>query len=342
MLLIQRSRNSANLPIDSLAIRKPNYIVLRMSSKSLVGAFVLAPFVFSSFVVAAPDAIAVTPSMEGLDEEVKNDLPSFDLARISFLQTGAMDFEDADADLTLSQFEFRSFFAKPIELFEGLSLIPLISYRFTDVDLDGINSPILHDEALHSISLSSILFKNFEGTSWFAAGWTRAELATDFQSIDSDSFTYDVAAGVGYRFSDTFTLAVGAAVLNINSDVQVYPGINFDWKPNECIQVGLYGPSFRAAYEVNERWNLAVRGMPTGGSWVYNTDFDITQTLDITSYTLGLYTENNIFGNFWLSAGVGYSFLGNLEVRDNDGSNGVDTDLDGAPFAEVAIGLRRW
>lgn len=313
-----------------------------MSSKHLAGALLLAPVMSATLASAAPATLAVTPSVEGIDQEVKDDLPSFDLARLSYLQTGGMDFEDIDADLTLSQFEFRSFFAKPVEIIKDLNFIPMIGYKFTDVDFDGLNTPLLHDEALHSIYLSGVFFKNFDNSPWFAAGWTRAELATDFQSVDSDAFTYDVALGVGYRFSESFTLGAGAAVLNINSDVQVFPGINFDWQPNECLQIGLYGPNLRAAYTVNDRWNLAVRGMPTGGSWVYNTDFDITQTLDITSYSLGLYTENNLFGNFWLSAGVGYSFLNNLEIRDNDGSNGIDTDLDGAPFAEIAIGLRRW
>ncbi len=313
-----------------------------MSSKPLFGSLCLAPFLVATAHAGEPTLITAPPAVQEAADSYLEALPAFDLGRIAYLQTGGMDIDGTNSDLTLRKFEFRSFFSKPITVLGGVAIIPMFSYEMTNVDFDGFRNPLLHDEDLHSFSLSTFLFKDFQNTPWFAAGWANAELATDFQNVGSDSFTYDVALGVGYRLSDTFTIAAGAAAININSDVEFYPGINFDWKPNDTFQVGLYGPNLLATYTMNEAWNLSLRGTPNGGTWVYNNDINQSRTLDISSYTLGIYTENNVFGNFWLSAGVGYTFLGEIEVRNNHGANSTSRDLDSAPYAEISLGLRRW
>ncbi|WP_411827424.1 DUF6268 family outer membrane beta-barrel protein [Luteolibacter sp. AS25] len=279
---------------------------------------------------------------EILKAETRFDLPPFDLGRISFLQTGDMDFEGSDGDLSLTTYGFRSFFTEPIELAEGLVYIPMLSYYATSLNFDDADAFPLHDEDLHAVSLHSFFIKTFRNSPWFGTAWNRVEFATDYQSPGSDSLTFDGAIGVGYKFNDNLSIALGGAVTGINGDVEFFPGINFDWKATENLRMGLYGPNFLATYTVTEKWNLSVRGEPTGGNWVFRDDDGKSRTIDLSSYGLGLYTEHNLYGNLWLTAGGGYTFGNEIERRSNGGGNSITSDLDGAPYMQIALGLRRW
>ena len=312
-----------------------------MSMKPLFGSICLAPLLSATAVAGEPIPLTVS-APEPSEPTLREELPSFDLAQLSYLQTGEMDIDGSNADLMLRSFEFRSFFLKPVTILDGLSFVPMIRYKQTNVDFNNLNNPFLHDEDLHKISLSTFFFKKFRNSPWFGVGYTNIDLSSDFQDIDSDAFTYDFALGVGYRISDTFTIAAGAAIIGVNSDSSIFPAINFDWKPNDSFQVGLYGPNFLARYTVNDAWNVSLRGLPNGGTWVYNNDLGQSRTLDITSIAVGLYTEHNIYGEFWLSAGVGYTFANEIEIRNNHGGNSTSRDMDSVPYGEIALGLRKW
>ena len=93
-------------------------------------------------------------------------------------------------------------------------------------------------------------------------GYARAEMATDFQAISADDLTFDLAASIAYRFSDTFTLGAGFIVTNLNGNDEILPGINFDWAPSEDFRAGIYGPNLLATYTFSENWNISLDGTP--------------------------------------------------------------------------------
>ncbi len=274
--------------------------------------------------------------------EQLSDLPQVDLVQLGLSQTGEMDIDGNTGNLSVTTYELRSILSKPFALPGDITLVPMFTYTGTLLDFEDTGPFPLHDEDLHSLSLHLFGIKDFSGTSWFMGAWGRAELATDFQGIENDSFTFDTALGLGYKFSETLSVAVGAAATNINSDSEFYVGLNFDWKASDRLRFGIYGPNLLARYAVSDGWNISLRGNPGGGSWVYNDDLGRSRTIDLSSYQVGLYTENNIYGDFWLTAGGGFTFGNEIEVRNNHGANSFSRDMDGAAFARVMLGLRSW
>lgn len=270
-------------------------------------------------------------------------MADFEILRTDFLQTGGMDIDGNPGELSLTRLHTQMILSKPIELFGGISMIPNASYTFSQLDFDNTGLFPIHDEDLHAISLSSLFIKNFDNSPWMAIGWTNAELATDFQGISSDDFTFDIALGAAYQFSDTFTLGFGVVLLNINNDEQLFPGINFVWSPNEQFRMSLFGPNFRATYEMNDNWFLTLTGEPGGGVWNIKDDAGLSRSIDFDSYLIGINTHHRICKDFWFFAGLGYTFGNEIEIRANDGgAPSFSREMDGAPFARIGVSLANW
>jgi hypothetical protein len=276
--------------------------------------------------------------------EIENvDIPQFDIMRGAATQTGDMDLDGNPGDLSITKFEIRSLLSAPIQLWDGMSMIPIFSYNLTSLDFSGTGPFPLHDEDLHSASLHSFFIQDFGSSPWFAFAWTRAELATDFQGIQNEDFTFDVALGAFYRFSDTFTLGFGVAVTNLNGDTEFIPGVNFDWAAGENLRIGVYGPNLLATYNLSDSWYLSLSGEPGGGSWNIRDDAGNSRTIQLDSYWLALNTHHRLAGDLWLSAGVGYTFGNEIEIRSNRGGGAsFSNEMDGAPLARIALSLRKW
>jgi hypothetical protein len=254
-----------------------------------------------------------------------------------------MDIDGNPGELSVSRFEFRAILAEPITLWEGMSMIPVFAYNATSLDFSGTGAFPITDEDLHSASLQSIFIQDFQNSPWFAIAWTRAEMATDFQGIESEEFTFDIAAGLGYRFSHTFSLGLGFAVTNLNGDAAIYPGINFDWIPRENVRIGLNGPNIVATYNLSENWYVSLDGQPGGGNWNITDNAGNSRTIQLDSYWLGLNTHHRLAGELWMSAGVGYTFGNEIEIRGNRGNGpSFSREMDGAPLAQISLSLRRW
>lgn len=277
-------------------------------------------------------------------DALRDSLPAFDAVRATFTQTGDMELDKNSGDLAISKFEATAFLSEPIALTSDLTLIPLFTYGVTQLDFSGSPAGFpIEDEDLHSASLSAIFVQDFRNTPWFGIGWTRAEMATDYQGIGGEDFTFDVALGVGYRVSDTFTIGAGFVVTNLNGDEEIFPGINFNWAPCEKFVLGLYGPNLLARYNVNECWYLSLNGTPGGGNWNINDAAGDSRTIQLDSYWLSLSTNHRIAGELWLSAGVGYTFANEIEVRGNYGGGpSFSREMDGAALAQISLSLREW
>lgn len=275
---------------------------------------------------------------------VETKLPNFNVARALFSYADDMDFDDHDGSLSVTEFDLMSVLSRPVTVAGDIMLLPLVQYGWTGLDFDGVDAAApVGDEDLHSISLHLAAVKLNQGSPWFYGGWARAELASDFQHINGDDLTFDIAGGVGYRFSDSFTLAAGSAVLNINGDTWVCPGINFDWVVNDTIRVGLYGPVSLVSYSPGENWNFSLRGMPGGGVWNITDDNGDSKSIDLSSYQVGAFANRRLTGKLWLNAGVGMTVFNNIEYSDPDGDDKVlDEDMESGIFGQIGLSLKAW
>jgi hypothetical protein len=306
-----------------------------MTNPKLIAAIWLGCLLGAS--AGQPASVRVAPT--------ESKFTSLDVVTGSFTYTEGMDFDDLDGSLNVTKFDFLSLLSKPIHLGSDIMIVPAVQYGLTsfDFDFDGKHSTVAGDEDLHSLSLHLAAMKMSDASPWFYGAWFRAELASDFQHVNGDDFTFDIAAGVGYRFSDSFTLAAGAAVLNLNGDTWVCPGINFDWVVNDKTRIGLYGPLAFASYAPNEDWSFSLRGKPGGGIWNITDGFGDSKSVDLSSYQVGAFVSRRLTGKLWLNAGAGLAFANSLEYSDPDGDHKIlDEDMDSAFFGQIGLSLKAW
>ncbi len=271
-------------------------------------------------------------------------LPNMDAVMGRFTYSNEMDFEDIDGSLSVTEFDFLSVLSRPITVAGDIMLLPFVQYGLTSFDFDGVdNSFPIADEDLHSVSLHLAALKYDKTSPWLYGAWVRAELASDFQHINGDDFTFDVAGGVGYRYSDNFMIGVGGAVLGINGDTWFCPGINFDWVVSDKVRVGLYGPMPVVSYTPNDDWSFSLRGNPGGGIWNITDDNGDSKDVDLSSYQVGAYAGRRLTGKLWLNAGVGMTVMNNITYSDSGGDNEtLDEDMDAGWFGQIGLSLKTW
>lgn len=287
-------------------------------------------------VTAGEPAAVITPAAP------EHNLPNIDVVQGSYTYSDDMDFDDIDGSMSIQEFDFYTLLSRPITVAGDIMLIPALQYGYTGLEFNDVGGSDF-DEDLNAVSIHLAAIKMNEGSPWFYGAWARAEMASDFEHIDGDDFTFDIAAGAGYRYSDNLTLAFGAAVININGDAWVCPGINFDWKVNDEVRIGLYGPIAVASYTPNEDWILSLRGAPGGGVWNITDDNGVSRSIDVTSYQVGAYASRRLVDKLWLTAGAGVTTFNNLTIADPDGDNKVvDEDMESGFFAQIGLSLKAW
>ncbi len=285
-------------------------------------------------------SIIVCLSTSGL---AQTSMPDFSVASAEFSFAYGMDFKDRDGTLNSTRFEISSFLSKPLIPFPGLKITPQLRYEFTAFDFDHVTSPLaLRDEDLHAVSLSVVAIKSDSSSPWFYAGFAKVDLASDFQVISGDDFTFDLAGGGGYRFNEDFTLGVGVAITNLNGDVGIYPGINFDWKINDQLRVGQYGPLFNFAYTPSENWRFHLRGEPRGGIWNLTNDDGRSESIDLSSYQFGAFVSHRLAGELWLTAGAGATFGNEIRLTTPSGRKITAEEMDTGLFGQIGLRLTKW
>ncbi len=270
-------------------------------------------------------------------------VPEFDAVRALFSYSGEMNFEDGPGNLDVSRFELRAILAKPLTPFDGLTLIPIFEYRATSLDFNDTPAGFpINDEELHSVGVSSYALYSPQGSPWFFGGWARAEMASDFQDVGSDDFTFDIAAGAGYRFNDRFLLGIGGAAVNINGDATFYPGVAFDWIVSNEVRIGLYGPTFVAAYTPDENWEFSFRADSGGDVWNVRDSGGTSRSIDLTSYRLGLFASRRLTGDLWLTAGAGATVGNEIALTQPDGDELFEQEMDSGLFGQIGLRLKTW
>lgn len=271
------------------------------------------------------------------------DVPDFDAARAIVSHAGDIDFDGGPGSLEISRFELRSLLSKPLTPADCLTILPVFEYKATSLEFDDVPGGFpIRDEDLHSLNLSAYAFAARDGSPWIGIGWARAEMAGDFQDFGGDDFTFDVAGGIAYRFNEKFTLGFGGAVANLNGDTTFYPGIGFDWIVNDAVRIGLYGPTFIAAYSPDANWEFSFRGDSGGGTWNISDDAGKSRSIDLTSYRFGLFASRRLTGQLWLSAGAGATFGNEIRLTEPDGDKLFEQEMESGLFGQISLRLKAW
>lgn len=270
-------------------------------------------------------------------------LPAINAAALRFTYADDMDLDDDDGSLSVSRLQLFSVLSKPLTPLEGLTIIPAFEYKLTSLDFDGVSSAVpIRDEDLHSINLSALAISMRDDTPWMWTAFAQTKMNTDFQHVDGDDFTFDVAGGVGYRFSKSFVLGLGAAVANLNAHEQFYVGPNFDWVVNDSLRVGAYGSMFLATYKITDDWLLNLRGESGGGLWNITDEGGKSRAIDLTTYNLSLIASRRLTGNLWLNAGAGFTFANEIRLTRTSGDKIYTEDLDSGLFGTVSLTMLTW
>jgi hypothetical protein len=267
----------------------------------------------------------------------------FEAGRSTATYFGDMDLDDGPGSLDVMRFDIRALLSRPISPWPGLIVVPVFEYRLTHLDFDGVPDlyPI-RDEELHSLNLSAFAISRQENSPWFYGGWARTKMNSDFQDITDDDFMFDLAGGAGYSFDSGFTLGTGVAVLNLNGNVGVYPGIFFNWEVNDHFRMGLYGPIFTMAYSPDSDWTFSFRAETNGEISNITDDNGNSKAIDFTTYRLGVYVNRRLADQLWLRIGTGFSVGNKIELTDPDGDRIFKQDMDHGLFSHVALRLLAW
>lgn len=269
--------------------------------------------------------------------------PAFDAAGIQFSQTGNIDLDDGPGELDVTRFEMDGFLSAPIPLVDGWVWLPKAAYSLTALNTSDLAAnPAMDDEDLHSLSLSAMAFSMRDDSPWVSAAWVRAEMASDFQKIDGDDFTFDLAAGGGYRFNERFTFGLGAAVINLNGDAAVYPGVFCDWQAADHLRVGVYGPDLTIKFTAVDDWEFSVSGDPAGGVWNVTDDAGESRSIDFSSYRVGLYASRHLGGQRWITAGCGIVIGNELDYTEPDGDSIWERDGGNGFFGSIGLRIAAW
>lgn len=274
-----------------------------------------------------------------------NFFTGLNVARVEMVGSGGMDFDNSAAEVDDLTFEAGAFLSKPVDLFAGISMLPYFKYEAHFLRPDGVPAGIpLGDEDLHQLDLSFYLYRMESGSPWISGAWIGPSIASDFESVSDDDFFLNLAAGAGYRFSDKLIVGAGVGALNLTGDTAVYPGIGFFWNPSDDIFVALYGPNFRAGWELTDSWRLAFEVRPNGGIWNIDT-VGGSRNIDFSSFRVGLGSSHRLTEKLWLSYGGGVTLGNALNITSTDGSdlykNTLD-DLDQGFYGFVSLGLKAW
>ena len=270
-------------------------------------------------------------------------IPGFDFTKAYATFSGGMDIDNRSGDLDVYTLGARSALSQPISPSNSFTILPMAEYKVTRLNFSGTDAAFpIEDEDVHAISLSSFFLYSETSSPWIFGGWARAELATDFQHLNGDDVTFDVIAGVAYKFSDSLTVGLGGAVVNLNGDEEFYFGPAIDWKPSECFRAGLYGPNAVAIWTPSENWEFSLRGDTAGDEWNIRDADGNSTTLNFDSYRVGLFADRRLTGDLWLRVGGGVTIANEISYQKTNGKNLSTDDLDSGYFGEIALRLKVW
>jgi Domain of unknown function (DUF6268) len=263
---------------------------------------------------------------------------------------GQMAFDRTPGNLEIMNFRIHTLLSNPFPSADGWMIRPVFdcdttTLRFNDVptslpvDPGNLESFDVHASML---SFSTFALSSVDSSPWVLGGWGRVQLASDFQEVDSDDFTFDVASGIGYRFSDQLTLGLGALVTDLNVNQRLRPGIGLDWDISEHVRATALGTGWRLSYTPDEIWQISLRGEEMGEIWNIQDDARKSRSIDLRSYRIGVFINHRLSERLEIRIGAGAALTNEISLTSPGGRVLLRQGTDDGAFAEVGLTVTSW
>lgn len=293
--------------------------------------------IFLSFAAASP-AMGQAPDSEAIPRSSVDliDPAAFGFGRPAYMADvtvmDTQDFENRPGGLDF--LELRTILPMWTKKVGDLRVGASLSYNLSELDFNGLAG--LQGESLHTLEAQIGLFWRPEDSRWWGLGFLTSGVGTDFQSLSWDAVEVSGLGLLGYRYTETFTVAGGAFAQYGADEGMILPALGFIWQPGPFI-VQVTAPFVVLGWRATDRVTLSLSAYPSGGSWdiedpnVNRVELDGWQTAATVTYKA---TER-----VSISLRAGMNVGGELELR--DGNNNVVTNqtLESAPFGAVNV---RW
>lgn len=263
---------------------------------------------------------------------------------------GGTNFDQSPGNLEISDFGAHVLLCDELHLTDTLTFQPALDFSSTILRFNDVPTSILIDKNnLQSFSVypftigaSGLFCWTRPNTPWMFGAWTRSGMATDSRSIDSDDLAIDLAVGTAYRFSETLSCGVGAAVTDLSGNKKFYPGVGLDWQINDLFQVSLCGNILAMNWMPEEDWQISLRAYSAGENWNIYDDQGRSRDIDLRTYQIGLFINRRIFGNVSIGIGGGITFGNEISLDRTNGDELLKQGLDSGLFGAVRINLAIW
>lgn len=212
--------------------------------------------------------------------------------------------------------------------------------RYRASELDWTGQSLFDNDLLHRLELNLALVYKPTSSPWVGFLSAGPALATDGSNINSDDIFYVAIIGIGYRFSESFTLLGGAYFSQDFGESRLLPAPGFIWTPSDKWTLSLIPPRLRIAYSPNENWRIAAEAFPDGGSWSITTQEGQSAFLDRSGVRMGLRVERRVSGNGWLYLGGGWMVGRELVVEDTKGQRLFESDADSGAYINTGFAWR--
>ena len=100
----------------------------------------------SSLITALATPFFISASAYAQDPLIRTSIPDFDALRVAYTQTGDMDFDNGPGDVSVQQYDLQMFLSKPISLTSELTMVPFLTFAYTDLDVSNSAGFPIQDE----------------------------------------------------------------------------------------------------------------------------------------------------------------------------------------------------
>ena len=215
-----------------------------------------------------------------------------------------------------------------------LSIGVSLSYNLSELDFNGFAG--LQSESLHTLEAQVGLFWRPEQSRWWGLGFITPGIGTDFQGLSWDDFEISGLGLLGYRFTDSFSLAGGLFAQYGAQEGTVMPALGFIWQPEPFI-VQVTPPFVVLGWRATDRITLSLSAYPGGGSW--DIEDPNVDRVDLNGWQTAASVIYQVTDRCSISVRTGLNIGGELELRDDSNRVIANETLESAPFGAVNV---RW
>lgn len=209
-----------------------------------------------------------------------------------------------------------------------------MGYNLTELDLGGLAG--LGSETLHTLEAQLSMFWRPAASRWWGLGFVTPGLGTDFQGLSWDDFEVSGLGLLGYRFSDSFSVAGGTFAQYGAEEGRILPALGSIWQPEPFI-LQVTPPFVVLGWQATDRLTLSLSAYPSGGSW--DIEDPNVNRVDLSGWQTAASIIYKLTDKLTLSLRGGMNLGAELELRDTNNRTVANETLEAAPFGAMNL---RW